>query len=131
MLKEFIICTMILFSIIFGNYKIQKYTTDSITTISNKLNELREEIFKNENNMKEIDLKNKIDEAWEEWELRHDKLAIFIEHNELEKVETNLTALKSFADTDEFSDSINELDKSIFLLNHIQDKYAFNLQNIF
>ena len=131
MLKEFIICAMILFSIIFGNFKIQNYTNDSISTISNKLNELREELFKNEDNMKEIDLKNKIDEVWEEWELRHDKLAYFIEHNELEKVETNLTALKSFADTDEFSNSINELDKSIFLLNHIQDKYAFNLQNIF
>ena len=131
MLKEFIICIIILFSIIFGNFKIQQYTNESITAISNNLNELREEILINEDNMKNNDIKNKIGKVWKEWENRHDKLAYFIEHNELEKVETNLTALKSYAETEEFKNYINELDKSVFLLNHIQDKYAFNLTNIF
>lgn len=58
-------------------------------------------------------------------------MAYYIEHDELEKVETNLTALKSFVDSNEYVDAMSELDKSVFVLKHIEDKYAFNLQNIF
>ena len=67
----------------------------------------------------------------EEWELRHDKLAYYIEHNELEKVEDNLTGLDSLTETEEYADAIKELDRCVFILKHIQEKYAFNLENIF
>ena len=72
-----------------------------------------------------------IDKIKEDWESRHDKLAYYIEHNELEKVEDNLTALDSLSETEEYADAIKELDKCVFILKHIQEKYAFNLENIF
>ena len=51
--------------------------------------------------------------------------------NELEKVETELIAIKSYIETQDYEESISELDKSVFVLKHIEDKYAFNLQNVF
>ena len=65
------------------------------------------------------------------WEDSHNKLAYYIEHNELEKVETELTGVESNIDVSEYEESINNLDKSVFLLKHIEDRYAFNLENIF
>lgn len=131
MLKESIICIVIVISILVGNCKIQDYTKESINQISTNLSELRTEIVKDENEIKQENVKNKMDKVFEAWDERHDKLAYFIEHDELEKVENHLTAMKSYIETEEFSDSINEIDEGEFILKHIEEKYAFSLENIF
>ena len=76
-------------------------------------------------------IESKVKEVRDDWENRHDKLAYYIEHDELEKVETNLVALNGFIESSKYSDAISELDKSVFVLKHIEDKYAFNLENVF
>lgn len=127
MLREGIICIVIVIMIFIGNIVTQNYTKSSVEELSKNLEELRIDLEK-ENNEKAI--LEKIDKVNQEWRNRHDKLAYYIEHKELELVETNMTALKSFIETKEYKEAINELDKSVFELKHIQDKYAFNLENV-
>lgn len=129
MLKEAIICIIIVIAIIFGNGVTQDYTKQSVSELSSGLVSLREEIVQ-----KEVDnekARNEIEKIYQQWKEKHDKLAYFIEHDELEKVETELIAIKSFVETEDYEESISELDKSVFILKHIEDKYAFNLQNVF
>lgn len=129
MLKETIICVVIVIGIIFGNNVTQDYTKESVSRLSSELMLLREDI-----NQKEVEnekARNQIEGIYKQWEQRHDKLAYFIEHDELEKVETELIAIKSYIETQDYEESISELDKSVFILKHIEDKYAFNLQNVF
>lgn len=76
-------------------------------------------------------IKNQINEIKEEWEKRHDKLACYIEHDELEKVEDKLVSLESDVNMEDYEQAMNNLKESTFFLQHIQDKYAFNLINIF
>ena len=128
MFKETIICIVIAVSIIFGNNITQKYTKESIQELSGTLNSLKEQLLQEQ--VQEENYNKDLKKIEDDWEKRHDKLAFFIEHNELEKIETALTAMKSYIETNEYEESINEVDKSIFLLKHIEDKYAFNLQNI-
>lgn len=134
MKKETIICIIIVITINVGNIITQKYTKESVETLSNGLEilktDLKNELDSNEKEANE-EILEKIDKIRENWESRHDKLAYYIEHNELEKVESNLTALNSFVQTKEYADAIKELDESVFVLRHIQEKYAFNLKNIF
>ena len=59
-----------------------------------------------------------------EWRNSFEKLAYYIEHDELEKVDTNLIGLKSYIETEEESDAVSELEKSVFVLKHIEDKTA-------
>lgn len=127
MLREGIICIVIVIMIFIGNIVTQNYTKSSVEELSKNLEELRIDLEK-ENNEKAI--LDKIDKVNQEWRNRHDKLAYYIEHKELELVETNMTVLKSFIETKEYKEAINELDKSVFELKHIQDKYAFNLENV-
>lgn len=129
MLKEIIICIVIILTIILGNNITQNYTKQSVSKISNELISLRETAIKKEINNQEA--KNKIEEAYKQWNERYDKLAYFIEHDELEKIETELTEIRSHIETEEYEELVSELDKSMFLLKHIEDKYAFNLQNVF
>ena len=131
MLKEFIFCFLILIIILFGNNQTQNYTKESVKNISEQLTQLRQNLINKNDKIDEEKAKSEMENVEKEWENRHDKLAYFIEHDELEKVETNITALKSYIETKKYEESISELDKAEFLLKHIQDKYAFNLENIF
>lgn len=129
MLREVVICIFIIIAILFGNNITENYTKESVENTSKSLNQLREEIKKDEvNNQLAEEQIMKIHNQWNE---KHDKLAYYIEHDELEKVETNLTALKSYVETEEYEEAISELDKSVFVLKHIEEKNKFNLQNIF
>lgn len=129
MLKETIICIVIILAIIFGDKTTQNYTTESVSTLSSGLMALREGIV--QNNKEKEKIQNDMEGIYQQWEQRHDKLAYFIEHDELEKVETEFVAIKSYIETDEYEEAISELDKSVFILKHIEDKYAFNLENVF
>ena len=72
-----------------------------------------------------------MNQIYSKWQEFHDISAIYIEHNELEKVENNMISCKNFIEQDIKDMSLNELDKIIFGLEHINDKYAFKLINIF
>ena len=134
MKKELIICIIIFTAIVIGNIITQNYTKQSVNNLSNELEELKENIggkIGENNNKENEELIEKINDITKNWEERHDKLAYYIEHNELEKVEDNLTGLSSLVKTNEYPDAIKELDKCVFILKHIEEKYAFNLENIF
>ena len=49
----------------------------------------------------------------------------------IEKVKTELTGLRGYIEKEEYSEAVPELDKSVYILEHIKDKTALNLKNIF
>lgn len=129
MLKEFVICTIILILIFVGNGITQGYSRSSIEDINEKLVDLREEMNKEEINDEEVVKKEEeIDKQWKEM---FSRLAYYIEHEELEKVSTNLENTKTYIKLKEYDNAIKEINEGIYILNHIEDKYSFNLQNIF
>lgn len=129
MWKEFIICSVILILILVGNYIAQNFTTKSVDQLNLQLDEL-EALISNENTNEEK-VKSKMNEIKDNWNKIYKKLAYYLEHNELEKVAMNLTSLESFVKTSEYADSINELQETKFVLQHIKDKYGIILVNIF
>ena len=54
-----------------------------------------------------------------------------MEHDELEKVGNSLTALEAHIEVKEYNDAIENLDESIFILQHIQEKERFSIRSIF
>lgn len=131
MLKEFVISIVIIVLIFIGNAVTEDYTKQSVEEATNKLSELRDEISKEESEIKLEVAKRKIDEVHEKWDVKYKKLAYYIEHDELEKVETELTGLRAYIEKEQYSEALPELDKSVFILEHIKDKTAFSLMNIF
>ena len=153
MVKEFIICTVIIIGILIGNGVTQGYTRNSIDDINAKLEELEEtmngdlevsntemenkqvgteETVKNEEkDVKDEKIKNREEVISKEWDDMFSKLAYYIEHEELEKVSRNLENVKTYIKLGQYEEGIKEINEVIFVLNHIEDKYSFNLQNIF
>ena len=131
MTKELIISIIIIVSIFIGNAVTENYTKESVSETTQSLAILRNEIVKDENEINYDTIKTETDDIYEKWSLRHEKLAYYIEHDELEKVKTELTGLKGYIEKEEYSEALNELDKSVYILEHIKDKTAINLKNIF
>ena len=127
MYKETIICTIIIILIIVLDILTQNYTKKSTIEITDCLSKLKDEI-ENENLE---NAKLKIEELDNKWDNRHNKLAYYIEHDELEKVDTAIVQVKSFVENDDIPSAIAELETGKFVLEHIERKYKFNLQNIF
>ena len=62
---------------------------------------------------------------------RKSKLEYFIEHDELEKVSSEIYIIKGNIEQEKYEDEIPEIENAIFILNHLEDKYKFMFKNLF
>ncbi len=127
MFKELIISIVIIISIFSLDMFTQNYTEKSVERITEQFSNLKKYI--SDDNAENI--QNTIKNIDDDWEKIHDKLAYYIEHDELEKVDTAIITMKSYIESKDYSSAIAELDEGKFVLEHIQEKNSFNLQNIF
>mgnify|MGYP004612129843 FL=1 len=127
MYKEVVICIVVIILIVFLDIFTQKYTRSTTSDITQILAALKGDMLKEDKDK----IEEKVKILDEKWGKKHDRLAYYIEHDELEKVDTAIVSLKSYVETDDYSSAIAELDEGKFILEHIQKKYAFNLENIF
>ena len=129
MYKELVISAIIIISIFVLDFITQNYAdktiNDAIQDLTTIKQALKQEKVENEKVLKQAS------ENYDKWPEYHKTLAFYIEHNELEKVETNYVAGKSFIENAKYEDALSEVEKTIFILQHINDKYSINLENIF
>lgn len=127
MYKEIIIIIVIVITVLIGHFTTQNFTKKNVKLLTNELSILEENLkqqsYSKANEKIEV-IQFKINEI-------HHKLSYYIEHDEIEKVETCFTACKSLIRTKDYNLAINEIEKTIFVLNHMTDKYSFSLDNIF
>jgi len=133
MKKEMIICIFIVIVIVIANIVTQNYTTKIVGELNSKLEALETEItdIGESEDIAKDSVKNKIEEIEKYWEDVHSKLAYYIEHDELEKVETDIVGINSSIETNDYEQVLSKIDESKFILRHIEDKYAFTLENVF
>lgn len=124
--KELVICIVIIVTIIIGDIFLQKYTKDSLNIINEKLLYIKEDL-KNADHIDDI----KMDEINKEWDKRFNILTCFLEHNELEKVKTQLVSISAGLEIDDKEYIYEEINKTIYILEHIRDKESFRIDNIF
>ena len=127
MYKELVTIILVIALIIGLDIITNKYTKDSLEIISKELNILKEYIL--DENKEEAEKQMKL--IKEKWEERYKILAFYIEHDELEKVKTELTGLSADLSVEEYKHCISEVDTTIFILEHIQEKEEFHLRSIF
>ena len=100
--------------------------------MNQKLDILKEEsLNENINDDNKKNISDTITDIENNWNSFQEKLAYYIEHDELEKVETQIWAMKGFCEIGKYDEVVPELDKCVFILEHIQDKTKLNVKNIF
>ena len=127
MIKEVVICIVIAIGIFGLEMFTQKFTSKTVSEITEMFSKIEESIVGR--NIEQIYDEIKIIEN--KWEEKQKKLAFYIEHDELEKVHTAIVIMKSYAETEDYSSAMAALEEGKFVIEHIQEKNSFNLQNIF
>ena len=127
MYKEILIIIIVVVLVIGLDVISNNYLKESVTELSNELNMLKVPILEEKKEKSQEQMK-RVKEKWME---RYKVLAYYIEHDELEKVETELVRLAADIDMEEYKQCINELNTSIFILEHIQQKEKLDIISIF
>ena len=126
MYKELVISIVVIICIIALNNITWDYTKKISEEIKSNLEDVRISFKSEEDNVNE-----KATKLYERWEEVDDTLAYYIEHNELEKIKTQLTEIRTFSETQEYNNGIESIDKCKYLLEHLDDKTKVTLDNIF
>ena len=129
MKKEFIICLIIIVLIIISNIVTQNYTKECVAQMHQKLEVLKQVSLSK--NVDKSSISKEIENIENNWNEFQEKLAYYIEHDELVKVETQIWTIKGFEEIERYDEIIPELEKCVFILEHIQDKTKLNVKNIF
>ena len=127
MYKELIIIIVVIILIVGLDVITNKYTKETLQILSGDLKILREYIL-DEDKIKSEEQMKIIKQKWEE---RYKILAFYIEHDELEKVETEMVKLQADIEVEEFKHCVSELETIIFILEHIQEKEEMHLRSVF
>lgn len=125
MKKELIICLIIIFVIIIGDIVLQNYTNNSLGLISQNLEELKDDLDDKDKSKEKIEY---INNAWNE---KFNILTCYLEHDELEKVKTQLVIITAGIDVNDTEYVNEEISRAIYILEHIEDKNNFKIDNIF
>ena len=138
MKRELIMILTIIALVITGHAITQTYTSNFFEEIENDLGELKKQIQgiqSNSTNDVSIENKKELIESFKnihtKWNNKYNILAYYSEHDELEKIGVQLTAISGYLENEEYSHSSAEIDKTIFLLQHIRNKDNLRLVNIF
>lgn len=149
--KEIVISIIIIIFVIILDIITQNYTEKAIDTTTNQLDEFKsnledkiekkenkienEEIIENQEKIEDTKEIKKIEEEMSNiinhWDEKDEVLSYYIEHDELEKVQTELSSLKANIMIGEYEDGIPDIEECIFILEHIKDKFALKIKNIF
>ena len=137
MKKELIICIFIIVLIIVTNIITQSYTKNIVNKMSERLDVVSQIVCDNiststeSSNIDKNKIKQEVDNLENTWNELQEKLAYYIEHDELEKVETQIYAIKGFYEIEKYDEIVPEVEKCSFILKHIEEKTKLSIKNIF
>lgn len=132
MQKEIFIVIIIIIAIVSIDVITNNYTKKNFGRIDEKLEEIKKiglSLINEED--KGDELKNKLGELEKDWHNINSKTAFFLEHDELEKINSSMIKFKSYFELEEYTEAIPELENCKFILKHLQDKEAIDLINLF
>ena len=127
MFKEILIIFTVFVIVITLDIITNKYTTYAADSLSGQLAELREHIL----NKDKENINKKIQEIDSNWNKHNKNLSYYMEHDELEKVGSSLSALKTHIEVEEYNDALENVDSNIFILQHIQEKERVSISSLF
>lgn len=130
-MREVIIIIVVLVLVTTTSILMQKYLIKSSDELGQMLEELKTEIQSADETGNLEKVNNLSEMVLEKWEEINKFWSMIIVHQELDSIELSMLGVKGFIESGSIKDSMEEIEKSIFLVGHIKEKEAFKLKNIF
>ena len=129
MRREAVITIVIILVILIGEWQTQSYSRETLGGVQDSLRELKEEILNPEIEVSE--LIDKTNQIYDKWKEDNQLLSYYLEHDELEKVNTQFVLVRGFLESDTPVDAIPEIEEGIYILEHIKEKEKLSMKNVF
>ena len=125
MYKEMIICIIVIILVLGLNFITQRCTKNAVDNMNERLLDLKDKLNNSDNVIETLENVMKM------WHEKKSILEYFIEHDELEKVEIEMKELKAKIDEGNLKEGLINIERGMFILNHIKEKNMLKIQNIF
>ena len=129
MKRELIVTIIIVIIIIISGILTQENTKKTMSDINSRLQNFKENVL--ENKKQNNELFEDVNQLYDYWMEKDKILSLYIEHNELEKINTHLMTIKGYIEAKDEKESISEIEKCISVVEHLEEKQAVNIKNIF
>ena len=125
--KEYVMIVLIIVFVILAELITSKITCKVVEDINYYINFLEEGIDNN-------DIGDKMEKLSSQWRKSEIKLAFFMEHSELEKINADITNLRSNVynrNNNNYEDIKELIDEIKYRLEYVKNKQKLGLKNIF
>ncbi len=126
-IKEYLIIITILLIVFYIDHLTSENLGEAVSWLRDEIIGIENQI--NEN--REIEAQEQFYKLEEKWKEKSEQLALFVEHNELEKVSNDIVIIQSNFETDETDKVLENIAELKFLLEHIEEKNQLKWKNIF
>lgn len=129
MKKEIVISIIIVFLVVISDFFTSNITDNRINDMNYSLNKMKENIINNESRDNKLILE--AENIKRKWEDDNNILSYYIEHEELEKVGTEISSLYNYVESNDINQALDSIARLEFILDYISKKYDFELNNFF
>lgn len=126
-IKEYLIIVIILLFVFYVEHLTSKNLGEAVHWMRDGIHSIESQIKEG----KESQAQQEFYDLEQKWKEKSEKLALFVEHNELEKVSNDIVLIESNFETDETDKVLENIAELKFMLEHIEEKNQFKLKNIF
>lgn len=126
-LREYLIIIVILSFVFLMEYLTSKSLGEATQWMKNGVISIENKIKENQ----ESEAQEEFYDLQGKWKEKTEKLALFVEHNELEKVTNDIALIEINFETDETEDILENIADLKFMLEHIEEKNQLKWKNIF
>lgn len=131
MRKEVIIVILIIAIIFTVNAISQNFTIESVERITKDLDELESIAKENEESKNKEEISKIIEKVKSDWSNINYIMSCYIEHDEMEKVNSSMVKFETAFNLDEYNEGIIELENCKYILKHIKEKESIQIINFF
>lgn len=126
-MREFIIIVIILIIVFTIDHITGKNLSDSVAWMRDGMISIENKLKENNEN----EAQNEFFELKEKWDEECEKLSLYVEHNELEKVGNDIVIIESNFRQNESDELFENIADLKYMLSHIEEKNQLKLKNIF
>lgn len=126
-LREYAIIIIILIIVFYIDHITSKNLKEAVGWMRDGMISIENKIKENS----EIEAQQEFYDLQGKWKEESEQLALFVEHNELEKVSNDIVIIKSNFETDETDKVLENIAELKFMLEHIEEKNQLKWKNIF
>lgn len=130
-MKDACIIIAIILIIVAGDIWMQTYLTKTADEIGKKLQELKHNTILAKETDNRDEIKNEVSEIEKKWEEISKTWSTIVVHQEIDNIEQALKKSKSNIEEGDLGNALEEIETTIFFVEHVKEREKLSLKNIF